>query len=233
MRSIVTILMVGWAGVLCSGCAAKPAAAETRVPAASKYYMVIFASQTEPPRPRTSHTFATFVKVNDAAGANQETPPQSHTISWMPATGNIVIVRLAPEAGKNFTLDESLRWAAELNSRVTAWGPFEIQKTLFDSALQQIERLNSGQMSYKAVDSRFRGGTVVNCIHAVSDIAPEDGLLATGTAHGEAASAAVVSHLQRWIINPEETHPEIAGQLGLSKDMVRFQSVPKAERIAP
>src|SRR5689334_13334070 len=82
------------------------------VAANEAYYAVIFAAQTPDNQARFSHTFAAFVKVDDAAAKN----PAVHTsvISWLPANGNIRVVRLRPEPGKNFGLKETLDWAAEL-----------------------------------------------------------------------------------------------------------------------
>src|SRR5262249_44545731 len=61
-----------------------------------------------------------------------------------------------------------------------------------------------------------------NCIHAVSDIDSDGGFLHVGKIWGEAASARVVEHLRRWMIEPEKTHPWIANRLGL-ENYVRSQ----------
>jgi hypothetical protein len=55
----------------------------------------------------------------------------------------------------------------------------------------------------------------------LSDIV-SDGLLATGTAHGEAASGMAVRHLQPWMIDPAETHPWVSDGLDLKKHPIRF-----------
>ena len=97
------------------------------------------------------------------------------------------------------------------------WGPYEIQKELYDRAVKQEARLSAGDLLYKAVDTRFRPGVAVNCIHAVSDIDTDRGLLYLGPVAGDAASFEVVKHLKRWIINPERTYPRIRSQLGLDR----------------
>ncbi len=189
-----------------------------------KYYMVVFASQGEPVIPRTAHTFATFVRVSERpkAGDGAGSPVTAHTISWLPASLEIVPARPAPEKGKNLDLPATLKWAKSGKARIVAWGPYEIKKELFDKALQQIDRLNSGRIAYKALDLRYRGGGASNCIHAVSDVDTEGGLLQTGTAFGEAASERVVRHLRRWIADAPKTHAKIAAELKLAEFEVRF-----------
>jgi hypothetical protein len=204
-------------------------------PTEDKYFMIVFASQAEPAVPRNAHTFATFVRC--AEGATEINGEISNaeilTVSWLPASMDIVPIRRTPEAGKNFDLAATLKWAKDMNARIVAWGPYEVKKELFDLTRQQIERLERGGMGYKALDLRFRGAGASNCIHAVSDIDTEKGLLTTGTAFGESASYMVLRHLQRWIIDPQKTYPEIAERLKLTDGDVRFQELKEPRSIEP
>jgi hypothetical protein len=185
-----------------------------RIQAAEHYYLMVFASQAQPDLARTAHTFATFVKSSDD-GDTQTPNLESHTVSWMPA--NLVITpRLRPEPGKNLTLAETLEWARKEGARVTVWGPYEIQRELFQRALQQIARLNSGTLAYRMIDGRLRAASASNCIHAVCDLAP-GAPLTTGAAYGEEASALVAQHLKRWALNPERTYDWLIDRLGLSQ----------------
>jgi len=209
--------------------------------AAENYYLVVFAAQTDPPVARRSHTFACFVK---AGGRLEERKIlESLTISWLPKSLNVAVVRALPEEGVNLALLPTLKWARGLDAQVSAWGPFSIKTDLYDRAATQKSRLESGAVSYKAVDLKapiqppvkpalkaplktalkgvLQREEHVNCIHAVSDISGND--LATGTAHGVAASGMVVRHLQAWMINPEETHPWLIEALGLKEHPIRFQ----------
>ena len=86
---------------------------------------------------------------------------------------------------------------------------------MYDRALRQIARLQAGGVQYKALDAGFRPLAASNCIHAVSDIDQDNGLLDTETAHGEAASYLVVRHLERWINDPGQKHDWVYDQLGL------------------
>jgi hypothetical protein len=195
------------------------APARAQEPHAS-YYMTIFSAQADSRDPRRTHSFATFVKAIGTGDLAKDSPIEVHTISWMPQSLDIVILRRRPEQGINLDLESSLRWAASRNSRVSMWGPYQIGKELYDRAVAQETRLNSGLVLYKAIDRRFRPGTASNCIHAVADLDIDGGLLHSGQGRGDAASRQVAQHLTRWIINPEQTHTWVASRLGLKDDSV-------------
>jgi hypothetical protein len=183
----------------------------------SAYYMVVFSAQAKSNDPRLTHTFATFVKVDKSDPTTAERT-EIHTISWLPRSLNIVLFRRHPEPGANLDLESSLRWAVSRNFRVSMWGPYEIDKGLYDRAVRQEAHLNSGRVLYKALDRRFRPGIASNCIHAVSDLDIDNGLLNTGLKRGDAASRQVAQHLNHWVIAPERTHPWVASRLGVKED---------------
>jgi len=95
-------------------------------------------------------------------------------------------------------------------------GPYRIRPELYERSLRQIERLNSGRIQYRALDGAWRPDAASNCTHAVSDIDADDGYLTVDGAYGVAASARVVEHLRRWMIQPGREHPSIHEKLGLS-----------------
>jgi hypothetical protein len=179
------------------------------------YYMTIFSAQADSRDPRRTHSFATFVKAIGAGDSAKDSSIEIHTISWMPQSLDIVILRRRPEPGTNLDLESSLRWAESRSCRVSMWGPYQIDKELYDRAVKQEARLNSGLVLYKAIDRRFRPGMASNCIHAVSDLDIDNGLLHSGQGRGDAASQQVAQHLKRWVIEPEQTHTWVAGRLGL------------------
>jgi hypothetical protein len=195
------------------------ALARAQEPVAS-YYMTVFSAQADSRDPRRTHSFATFAKAIGTGDSAKDNPIEIHTISWMPRSLDIVILRRRPELGINLDLESSLRWAASRNCRVSMWGPYQINKELFDRAVQQEARLNSGLMLYKAIDRRFRPGTASNCIHAVADLDMDNGLLHSGQGRGDAASQQVAQHLHRWIINPNQRHTWVASRLGLNDQPV-------------
>ena len=116
----------------------------------------------------------------------------------------------------NLDLEQTLRFARGLSARVYEWGPYRIRPELYERGLRQIERLNSGAIQYKALDGAWRPDAASNCIHAVSDIDADDGYLTVDGAYGVPASARVVEHLSRWLIQPGREHPSIDEKLGLS-----------------
>ncbi|HMC66329.1 MAG TPA: hypothetical protein VKI65_15435 [Gemmataceae bacterium] len=184
------------------------------------YYLMVFASQAGN-EARSSHTFATFVKATREGSSEDDGKLEEHTISWLPRSLDIVIVRRWAEPGVNVDLQATRQWAESMGARVTMWGPFEIEKELYDRGLAQIARLQSGAVRYKAIDEKFRPDAS-NCIHAVSDVDTGNGFLHVGKVWGEPASAQVVDHLRRWMIEPEKTHPWLAKKLGL-EDYLRSQ----------
>jgi hypothetical protein len=163
--------------------------------------MVIFAYQGKPNLPRSAHSFAAFVKASEEKNRPIDgSRIEIHTISWLPATLNVQPLRLRPVHGRNLDLLETLQLAISQNADISAWGPYLIQKDLYDHVLAQIELLNSGQVSFKAIDRGFRPATASNCFHAISDIL--DGPpLDTGTAYGDAASEMVRDHLSGQIMS--------------------------------
>ena len=107
--------------------APKKARAELSPPkygAPTAYYVCIFAYDAVPHAPRTSHTFATFVKAD---GRNFE----AHTISWLPQSNEVRVLRRFAEPGVN---RDSRRRFVEvrepclglrecLGARLTGWHP--------------------------------------------------------------------------------------------------------------
>src|SRR5258707_679178 len=76
-----------------------------------EYFMAVFASQSRPIQSRYSHTFATFVKARHNPSSKKDMLLETHTISWMPQSLDIVLLRRRPEPGVNLDLASSLRWA--------------------------------------------------------------------------------------------------------------------------
>jgi hypothetical protein len=174
------------------------------------FYMVVFASQGPDGGAETSHTFATFVRAATHGDTVDEF--DAHTISWGPATLVTVLGNRRPERGANLDLAGSFRWAEALGARVRMWGPYAIRRELYEMALAQEARLQSGAVLYKAIDIRYRPDAS-NCIHAVADVDTTTGPLHVGRVWGEAASARVVEHLSRWIIDGGRTHRWVADRL--------------------
>jgi hypothetical protein len=181
--------------------------------AEERYFVTLYASQRSGREPQHTHSFAVFIRVTPEGESNR---CEKFTISWMPAGGVIRLIA-PPEPGKNYTLEETLDWAARLGLRTRTWGPFEIAKETYDLALEQKHRLESGQVLYKALDRRHRPHTATNCIHAVSDVLPGP-LLSTGSAAGDSATAMIVAHYRPHLIDPEQVHRWVLQAAGLENE---------------
>jgi len=139
--------------------------------ASTRYFFILYGGQSMPFRPRTAHTWATFVKTApDAAGVIHA---ESVTISWLPASGEVVPYRLRREPGKNFSLDETFALAAEQNGRISMWGPYEISAQRYGMAVTQVALLESGAVAYRAIDSLMNNPWVRHCVHAVTYADPD------------------------------------------------------------
>jgi hypothetical protein len=194
--------------------------------AEERYYVVFFAAQNSGSQPMSTHTFATFVKMDrdeDALNGVAAETAQTATISWLPASGSVKLLQ-PPVTGRNYTLSETLAWVDERGLRTTVRGPFEIGKEVYELALKQKDRLESGAIAYKALDRRFRPNVAINCIHAVSDLLPGTQLM-TGDARGDQATRMVVDHFRPNFIDPERTDVGVLRHLDLNaRDIVLVQN---------
>jgi hypothetical protein len=187
------------------------------VPAqADTFFVTVFGAQ----RPviklaRHSHSFATFVRVYPNGCA------ADFTISWLPATGNVRPFALKPEPGRNFSLVETFQLCADNGMGVAAWGPYQIHPDLWNRALAQKSRLDSGQVLYKAFDYGSPNGQVSNCIHAIEFMArPPDqkvpSVIVAPANWGESGSYWVALTLRPWFVAPCQTHPWLLPMIGLN-----------------
>jgi hypothetical protein len=179
------------------------------------YYLLVFGAQGFPNCPERSHTFAVFVKACGLGPCPETYQIEAHTLSWMPATLKVRSLRCHPEPGVCLDLPTTLNWACAHKLRVTLWGPLAIDKELYDRACCRISELQSGALAYKVLDARLRPTLAVDCIHALSDVDTDRGLLHTGATFGDRASYLDLLHFGRWILDPHCTHDWVADRLGL------------------
>lgn len=195
------------------------AALPSRTRAQETYYLAVFSYQHKENRPRYAHTFATFVKARWCAGSCQL---EAFTISWLPRTAVVRPMAVLPELGCNFDLCTTLRLAYAEGAEVSMWGPYQICPDLYQRAMAQKNRLDSGDIHYKAVDSGWPARRVSNCIHAVSDIdQSRPPLRIASPAWGCPASYYVTLHLLPWIVNPCQTQEWVVDALGLRTCCIR------------
>ena len=182
-----------------------------------RHYVTIFAYQSDPKQPKTSHTFAVFTCATGDRNSKEE-KIENHTISWLPTSLDVDITKFEPEQGTNLDLPTTLKLASTQELRVSTWGPFRIKKELFDLALQRVEQLKLRKLKFIVLDGLLADRSVaVNCIHALSDLDPMKPGLNTGAAHGEAASKLVVEHLRPSFLTSKEDTAWLRNLLGLQK----------------
>lgn len=193
-----------------------------------RHFMIVYGFQDAINTPRNSHTFATFLESSWSESTGDFTGIQVHTISWYPASMEIRIFRLLPEAGVNLELAETLDLVASLGVSVMRWGPVEISEDLYHTALRQIDFLQSGAVGYIAEDSFRRNaaysrepGGALNCIHAVSDIG---GFLRTGVSRGFEATRFVFAFLNPDFLSSSDSNEWVATQIGVA-DIPRADSI--------
>jgi hypothetical protein len=200
-------------------CAALLLAAVAAAPARAQdsYYMAVFGYQRPPlDLAKHAHSFAAFVHVTGEGGPGGPCLAETFAISWLPDGRPVRVRRLLPELGRNYDLGTTLCMALAQGERVSMWGPYRIDPDLYARALAQRERLESGEVRYKAVDSGYRAARVSNCMHAVSDLAGEERRLRIASpGWGEPASYLIARELLPWVIDPGQTHDWVAEALGL------------------
>jgi len=171
------------------------------------FFMVVFASQRNVNWPRFSHTFGAFAAAVNGTKSLID-GAEVIGISWLPKTLDIQL-NSPPEPGNNFGLTDTLDWAENLGARISAWGPYQIKKELYDKVCRRVTNLKSGSIQYVVRDGPYRPDRATNCIHGLSDLGLTARLLQTGAAHGERASAMVVRYFRPWILDAGESHSEV------------------------
>jgi hypothetical protein len=177
-------------------------------PPCERYYVTLFGGQGDLLRPRTAHTWATFVRT--ASTPTGERVVGEDTISWLPATLNVRPWALLSESGVNLTLQETFAFmGSHRRQRVTVWGPYEITAGRYAQAMAQKALLESGAIRYHSLGLFGRLPDVLHCIDGVTRTDPVWEKKANpswwfgeaGT--GQAVRAAVRSG---FILNPAVTH---------------------------
>ena len=176
-----------------------------------RYFIIAFAYENEGNDPEFSHSLMSVIRV--FADDKQPRLTQglklrryknrefeAFTISWLPGdfmtnpdlcvfkgTGARLFAKanqcpLLP--GRNFTLEETIKLAANERYAVGMWGPYEIDKKGFDLAVDRKRLLDTGTIKYRADDRLYRKDRVaINCFHAIAgltELFPNGGIFGTG-----------------------------------------------------
>jgi hypothetical protein len=176
-----------------------------------RYFIIPFAYQNDGNDPQFSHSFISLIRVLADNKQPKLTPGlkkrryknrefEAFTISWLPhdfmsnrhlcvfkGVGSRLIAEwnscpLSP--GRNFTLPETIKLAADEKNAVAMWGPYEIGKEGFYLGVKRKRLLDEGTIKYRADDRLYRNDRVaINCFHAMAGLDklfPNGGLFGTG-----------------------------------------------------
>ena len=135
------------------------------------YYVMIFGSQSSPKLLRYTHTWATFVRAVGEGPDPRNYALQVHTISWLPRSLEVHVWRPWPEPGVNLDLYQTLNVVHSNRESVTMWGPFVVDKEIYDRSLWVLQVIASGAPQYRAI-STPRNLLISDCIHAVAAVDP-------------------------------------------------------------
>jgi hypothetical protein len=134
-----------WAAVLGIVVAAESARSE------EFYYVAVFGSQQMPPNPNYTHSFAAFTKATGEGPCPKAfVVDECFSISWLPRTLEVRTRKLCPECGVNYPLHPTIKLALSEDQRVSLWGPYRIDRELYEKARAQAGLLESGRVQYKA-----------------------------------------------------------------------------------
>jgi hypothetical protein len=176
-----------------------------------RYFIIPFAYEDKGNHPEFSHSFISVIRVFADNKQPKLTPGlktrtyknrefEAFTISWLPrdfmsnrhlcvfkGVGSRLIAEwnscpLSP--GRNFTLPETIKLAADEKNAVAMWGPYEIGKEGFYLGVKRKRLLDEGAIKYRADDRLYRKDRVaINCFHAMAgldELFPNGGLFGTG-----------------------------------------------------
>jgi hypothetical protein len=176
-----------------------------------RYFIIPFAYEDRGNHPEHSHSFISVIRVLADNKQSKLTPGlekrkyknrefEAFTISWLPhdfmSNPNLCVFdgvasRLFPAQnncpvlpGRNFTLAETIKLAADAKNAVAMWGPYEIKQGGFDLAVKRKNLLDGGTIKYRADDRLYQKDKVaISCFHAMSgldELFPRGGFLGTG-----------------------------------------------------
>ena len=197
---------------------------------ADQFYVVVFGAEAKPPRPKLSHSFATFVRIPgcDPCGSPgaDAGPVEWFTISWMPCKIDLTPNVPFSEPGHNFTLEESFDIARDHCEYVTGFGPYQIKGELYRLAQKHWRKLERGEVRYKTIDTTYNPNRVSNCIHALTIFNTVNRRPRIGrTNFGDTASYYVTDSYEPWIICPKQVHCWVADLLGLGRYAVIWRTL--------
>jgi hypothetical protein len=151
---------------------AGPVPSEAPPPACGeRYYVILFGGMAKWWRPKTAHTWATFVRSQPAPDGT--TRIDSFTISWLPADLNVRPWAVRAVQGMNVPLHQTLEIMCTGQSSISLWGPYEIHRERYSRAAEYKQLLDSGAILYRVLDGAPLGIPANHCVRAVTFGDPE------------------------------------------------------------
>jgi hypothetical protein len=188
-------------------------------PAADLYFMTVYGAQRPIiNRPKYTHTWATFIRLSGEGTDPRTYQAQAFTISWLPRTLEVRPLDLRAEPGINLNLQDTIAWCDKNRMEIAQFGPYQITPDLWLRAFRRLDRLESGELQYRASDlinaPRFQ--EACNCIYAVLDNDNRDPAFRPVTlGFGDIGSAFVARRLAASIIDRRRIHPWVSEMIGV------------------
>jgi hypothetical protein len=135
------------------------------------YFAMIFGSQSQPKLLRYTHTWATLVHAYGTGPDLNTYNLEVNTISWLPVTLQVKVLRPWPEPGVNLDLYQTIQAVQANRESITLWGPFVVRPEVWQRSLFIRQILEGGRAEYRAI-STARNLLVSDCIHAVAAMDP-------------------------------------------------------------
>lgn len=167
--------------------------------------------------PHYTHTWATFVKLR----RDQPTDPyqvETFTISWLPETLVIKPRKIRGEKGVNLPPKETIAWCRENEMEIRQFGPFQIEKELFDLEKERWGVFERGERLYRASDiiNAPAEETSCNCTYAVAaPVARQQWFRPVTLGFGYVAGAYVIRRFDGYVLDDTKTHPWVSDLIGV------------------
>lgn len=172
---------------------------------ADDYFLTVFTAETVPFRPTHTHTFVVAVRTCQSPDGSVRCCEGGH-ISWFPASLRLRGLTALPERGVNLSVPDTFERCRLNGMRVSVWGPYRIDRGLFEALAAQQARLESGQVLYKPTDNLYPSDLACNCYHAIwRPVAPCRKYSGPFNC-GDASGSTTLRLFRPWLVQPWETH---------------------------
>jgi hypothetical protein len=189
-------------------------------PVAASDYLIVFSADSVPYRPTGAHTFAAVVQTG-MSPAGTPIAVDVKSLSWLPDNGNVRAFAMRSETGRNVPLDETLRDRVASGSRICAWGPYRLRPEMADKFRGRVAAVES-RFQYKA--ACFTSPLdVCDCARSIEELVGHRRFIGT-FGYGAAVSSVIVRKYSPWLIDPQESHPDVARMIGLDEYPIIFRS---------